>query len=308
MTLLFKCDMTAPEPWLEALANQIPGREIRVFPDIGSRDDIEYALVYEPPPGLMKSLPNLKVIFSLWVGIDHLTKDPELPPVPVVRMVERCLTASMTEYVVQQVLNFHKDCLDYRTLQAKRHWEQLELKAAWDRNVGILGLGTLGRDAAEKLAALGFNVAGWSRMQKEMPDIDCYHGSEGLSPFLARTHILVCLLPLTDATRGILNKQLFEQLPRGASVINCARGGHLVEPDLLQALDDGQLAGAALDVFEQEPLPDNHQFWDHPRIVVTPHIAAFSLPETAVESVVNNIDRIEAGQPPLNAVDFERGY
>lgn len=308
MTLLFKCDMTAPEPWLQALAKQMPDREIRVFPDIGSREDIEYALVYEPPPGLMKSLPNLKVIFSLWVGIDHLTQDPELPKVPVVRMVERCLTASMTEYVVQQVLNFHQDCLAYRALQAKRHWQQLELIAAWDRNVGVMGLGTLGRDAAEKLSALGFNVAGWSRTRKEIPGIDCYHGSEGFSPFLARTHILVCLLPLTDATRGILSKQLFEQLPRGASIINCARGGHLVEADLLQALDDGQLAGAALDVFEQEPLPDDHPFWDHPRIIVTPHIAAFSSPMTAVESVVDNIDRIEAGQAPLNAVDFERGY
>lgn len=308
MALLFKCDMTAPEPWLEALAKQMPNQEIRVFPDVGSREDIEYALVYEPPPGLMKSLPNLKVIFSLWVGIDHLTKDPELPPVPVVRMVERCLTASMTEYVVQQVLNFHKDWLDYRALQAKRHWQQLEFKAAWDRNVGVMGLGSLGRDAAEKLAALGFNVAGWSRTQKEILDIDCYHGSEGLSTFLARTHILVCLLPLTDATRGILNKQLFEQLPHGASIINCARGGHLIEADLLQALDDGPLAAAALDVFEQEPLPDDHAFWDHPRIVITPHIAAFSSPETAVEAVVENINRVEAGQPPLNAVDFERGY
>jgi glyoxylate/hydroxypyruvate reductase A len=300
--------MTAPEPWLEALAHQMRHREIRVFPDIEPREDIEYALVYEPPPGLMKRLPNLKVIFSLWVGIDHLTKDPELPKVPVVRMVERCLTASMTEYVVQQVLNLHKDCSDYRALQADRHWEQLQLRAAWERNVGVMGLGTLGRDAAEKLVALRFNVAGWSRTQKEISDIDCYHGSEGLSPFLARTHILVCLLPLTDATRGILNKQLFEQLPRGASIINCARGGHLIEADLLQALGDGQLAGAALDVFEQEPLPDDHPFWDHPRIVVTPHIAAFSSPVTAVESVVDNIDRIEAGQPPLNVVDFERGY
>ena len=308
MTLLFKCDMTAPEPWLEALVDQMPDREIRVFPDIKPREDIEYALVYEPPPGLMNSLPNLKVIFSLWVGIDHLMKDPELPKVPVVRMVERCMTVSMTEHVVQQVLNLHKDCVDYRAQQAKQHWEQLELKAAWDRNIGVMGLGILGRDAAEKLAALGFNVAGWSRTRKEIPDIDCYHGSEGLPPFLARTHILVCLLPLTDATRGIPNTQLFDQLPRGASLIHCARGGHLREADLLQAFDNGQLAGAALDVFNQEPLPAGHPFWDHPRIVVTPHIAAFSLPKTAVESVVDNINRIEAGQPPLNAVDFERGY
>ncbi len=308
MTLLFKCDMTASEPWLEALAKQMPDREIRVFPDIEPLEDVEYALVYEPPPGLLKSLPNLKVIFSLWVGVDHLTKDSELPAVPVVRMVERCLTASMSEHVVQQTLNFHKDCLDYRAQQGKRHWQQLELKAAWERNVGIMGLGTLGRDAAEKLAALGFNIAGWSRTPKKILNIDCYHGNQGLSPFLARTQILVCLLPLTDATRGILNKELFEQLPRGAAIINCARGGHLIEADLLQALDEGRLSGAALDVFEQEPLPPDHPFWRHPRIVVTPHIAAFSSADTAVEAVVENIARIESGQPLLNVVDFERGY
>ncbi|MFQ6021773.1 MAG: 2-hydroxyacid dehydrogenase [Acidiferrobacterales bacterium] len=308
MTLLFKCDWTAPQPWLDALASQMPGREIRVFPDIGPREDIEYALVYEPPPGLMKTLPNLKAIFSLWVGIDHLTKDPELPPVPVVRMVERSLTATMTEYVVHQVLTFHRRSLEYRALQTERRWEPLDFTAPWDRRVGFMGLGALGRDAAEKLATLRFDVAGWSRMPKEIPGIRCYHGSDGLSSFLARTHILVCLLPLTDATRGILNKQLFERLPRGAFVINCARGGHLVEADLLHALDDGQLAGAALDVFAEEPLPDDHPLWTHPRIVVTPHIAAFSVPETAVESVVANIRRVEAGEPLLNAVDFERGY
>ena len=171
-----------------------------------------------------------------------------------------------------------------------------------------MGLGTLGRDAAEKLVALRFDVAGWSRTSKEIQGIRCYHSGDGLSSFLGRTQILVCLLPLTVETQGILNKQLFEGLPRGASVINCARGGHLVEPDLLQALEDGQIAAAALDVFEEEPLPKDHPFWSHPRVVVTPHIAAFFSPETAVESVVDNIRRIEAGEPPINTVDFERGY
>ncbi len=308
MTLLFKCDMTDPKLWLDAFASQMPGREIQVFPDMGSPDGIEYALVYEPPAGLLKSLPDLKAIFSLWAGIEHLTKDPEMPPVPVIRMVERCITASMIEYVVHQVLTFHKHSLGYLALQAEKRWEKLELVPPWNRRVGIMGLGTLGRDAAEKLAALRFDVAGWSRTSKEIQGIRCYHGGDGLSSFLARTQILVCLLPLTAETQGILNKQLFEGLPRGASVINCARGGHLVEPDLLQALEDGQIAAAALDVFEEEPLRKDHPFWSHPRVVVTPHIAAFSSPETAVESVVDNIRRIEAGEPPINTVDIERGY
>ncbi len=308
MTLLFKRDFTDPEPWLAALAKQMPEWEIRVFPEVEPREDIKYALVYEPPSGLLASLPNLKAIFSLWAGIDHLAGDPELPPAPVIRMVERSMTATMTAHVVQQVLNVHTQARAYRTQQTERRWQQLDLTVPWDRRVGILGLGALGRDAAEKLIGLRFDVAGWSRTPKEIEGIHCYHGASGFAEFLARTDILVCLLPLTDATRGILNRELFMQLPRGASIINCARGGHLVEADLLRALDEGRLSGAALDVFGEEPLPEDHPFWTRPDIVVTPHIAAFSVPETAIESVVANIERIEAGKPPLYAVDFNRGY
>lgn len=308
MTLLFKRDMLDPEPLLAALAKKMPEREVRVFPDVEPRADIDYALVYEPPPGLLASLPNLKAIFSLWAGIDHMASDPELPPVPVIRMVERSMTATMTTHVVQQVLDLHTQAAVYRAQQAERHWEQSKLTAPWDRRVGVLGLGSLGRDAAEKLVELRFDVAGWSRSPKEIEGISCYHGKEGLAEFLARTDILVCLLPLTGATQGILNAEHFARLPRGACIVNCARGGHLVEADLLSVLDTGQLSGAALDVFNEEPLPKDHPFWGHPKIVVTPHIAAFSVPETAVESVVANIDRMEKGEPPLYAVDFDRGY
>ena len=308
MTLLFKCDHTEPGPWLAALAEQMPGREVRVFPEVGASEDIEYALVYEPPPGLLASLPNLKAIFSLWAGVDHLASDPELPPLPVIRMVERSMTATMTAHVTQQVLDLHTHALDYRAQQAARHWEQLELKAPWERRVGILGLGSLGRDAAEKLTALRFDVAGWSRSPKEIAGIACYHGEDGLTDFLARTDILVCLLPMTEATRGILSRSLFDRLPPGAALVNCARGAHLVDDDLLAALADGRISSAALDVFNEEPLPADHPYWGHPRVVVTPHVAAFSVPATAVESVAANIRRMEAGEAPLYVVDFARGY
>jgi len=308
MTLLFKCDHTDIEPLLAALGEHLPGREIRVFPEVGAREDIDYALVYAPPPGLLASLPNLKAIFSLWAGVDHLRSDPELPAAPVIRMVERSMTASMTAHVVQQVLDLHTQALDYRAQQAARVWRQRDLKAPWERRVGVLGLGALGGDAAEKLAALRFDVAGWSRSAKEISGIACYHGEDGLADFLARTDILVCLLPMTEATRGVLNRSLFARLPRGAALVNCARGGHLVEDDLLAALDEGQISSAALDVFGEEPLPADHPFWGHPRVVVTPHIAAFSLPDTAIESVAANIRRMEAGEEPLHVVDFERGY
>ncbi|MCP4330898.1 MAG: glyoxylate/hydroxypyruvate reductase A [Alphaproteobacteria bacterium] len=308
MTLLFKRDMTDPEPWLAALSRQIPECEIRVFPDLEPRGDIEYALVYDPPPGMLASLPNLKAIFSLWAGVDHLAGDSQLPPVPVIRMVELGMTASMTVHVVQQVLNLHTRAIDYRQYQAERRWKMLDPTAPWDRRVGFLGLGTLAQDAAEKLVGLRFDVAGWSRTPKQIEGIQCFHGEDGLAELLARTNILVCLLPLTDETGGILNKQLFAGLPRGATIVNCARGGHAVEADLLDALDSGQLSAAALDVFNEEPLPENHPFWVHPRIIVTPHIAAFSIPETAIESVAQNIARIENGESPLYVVDFDRGY
>ncbi len=308
MTLLFKCDTSDSEPWLAALTKQMPEREVRVFPDVEPSGAIEYALVYQPPPGLLASLPNLKAVFSLWAGIDHMASDPELPPVPVIRMVERGMTASMTVHVVQQVLDIHAKAAMYRAQQAERHWEQGVVTAPWDQRVGILGLGSLGRDAAEKLAELRFDVAGWSRSPKQIEGIACYHGDAGLAKFLARTDILVCLLPLTAATDGILKAKHFAGLPRGASIVNCARGGHLVDADLLAALDTGQLGGAALDVFNEEPLPQDHPFWSHPKIVVTPHIAAVTMPETAVESVAANIERIENGEPPHGIVDFDRGY
>ena len=308
MTLLFKCDHTEPGPWLAAMAEQMPGREVRVFPEVGASEDIEYALVYAPPPGLLASLPNLKAVFSLWAGVDHLASDPELPPLPVIRMVERSMTATMTAHVTQQVLDLHTHALDYRAQQAARHWEQLELKAPWERRVGILGLGSLGRDAAEKLTALRFDVAGWSRSPKEIAGIACYHGQDGLTDFLARTDILVCLLPMTEATRGILSRSLFDRLPPGAALVNCARGAHLVDDDLLAALADGRISSAALDVFNEEPLPADHPYWGHPRVVVTPHVAAFSVPATAIESVAANIRRMEAGEAPLYVVDFARGY
>jgi glyoxylate/hydroxypyruvate reductase A len=308
MALLFKCDNSDPAPWLAALATQAPELDLLVFPELGRREEIDYALVYAPPSGLLASLPRLKAIFSLWAGIDHFRSDPALPELPVVRMVERGMTAGMTEYVVAQVLTFHKRLPEYRAQQIERRWQPLAYKMPWQRRVGILGLGVLGCDAADKLAALRFDVAGWSRSPKRIPGLTCYHGEDGLAAFLARSEILVCLLPLTPATEGLLDYRLFAQLPRGAFLINCARGGHLVEPDLLAALDSGQIAAAALDVFAEEPLPPAHPFWDHPRITVTPHVAAFTVPETAVESVLANIRRIEAGEAPENVVDFDRGY
>ncbi|MFC4352101.1 2-hydroxyacid dehydrogenase [Fodinicurvata halophila] len=309
MALLFYSTADSAKVWIPELKRQLSHHDIRQWPDIGDASEIDYALMWKPEPGVMASLPNLKVIFSIGAGIDHLVKDPDMPRhLPLVRMVEEGLTAGMTEYVVMQTLYHHRRMLDYREQQAEQRWEPLPLTPCWDRKVGILGLGVLGRDAAEKLAMLGLDVAGWSRSEKRIDGVTCYHGDAGLDEILRRSEILVCLLPLTEQTRGILNADLFNRLPKGAMIINAARGEHLVDQDLLDALASGQIDSATLDVFHEEPLPGNHPFWSHPRIILTPHMASITVPRTAVASLVDNVQRFEAGQPMKNVVDLDRGY
>lgn len=309
MTLLFVSTHEDPAAWTAELRTQLTDVPLRVWPELPDPEAVEYALVWAPPPGLLATLPNLKAVFSVGAGVDALLADPDLPGVPLVRMVEPGLTEGMTDYVCQQVLHWHRRGPLFARQQREAVWRPvLHQKLARERKVGILGMGTLGSDAARTLAALRFDVAGWSRTPKSVPGVQSFHGSEGLAPFLARTEILVCLLPLTPETDGILDRRLFSALPRGAVVINAARGRHLVEQDLLAALDSGQLAGATLDVFREEPLPHTHPFWSHPKIVVTPHIAAITQPRTAVKQVVEGIRRHRAGQPLEHVVDRDRGY
>lgn len=307
-TLLFKSDIERGGLWLDAFAEQAPDLKVEVWPYEGDPAAIDYALVWSPPPGELKRYPNLKVIFSVGAGIDHLKNDPELPDLPVVRMVEPGLTAGMTEYVVWAVLHHHRFMLDYAEQQRERRWDELNQIAANRRRVGILGLGHLGQDAAEKLAVFGFQLSGWSRTPKQVPGVACHHGDDGLRAFLAETEILVALLPWTAETDGILNAETLGLLPKGAAVINVGRGGLQVEEDLLAALDSGQLSGATLDVFREEPLPADSPFYSHPRVVVTPHIASMTIPETAVAAVLKQIRRCEAGEALQHTVDFERGY
>lgn len=309
MGLLFLSDGERAAAWVPSLQAALPGRDIQVWPDAEDLGRVRYAVVCNPPAGVLKRCSNLEAIFSMWAGIDHLKSDPERPSdIAVVRMVERGLSTGMAEYVVMQVLFHHRRMLDYRDQQSRAEWKPLPLVPSWKRRVGIMGFGELGQRAAEKLVGLELDVAGWSRSPKSVPGIACYHGAEGLDEFLARSEILVCLLPLTEATRGVLNAELFAKLPRGASLINAARGDHVVEADLLAALEGGQLDSASLDVFSAEPLPSEHPFWSHPRIVVTPHVAASTVPETAAQSIAANIARHERGEAFDNVVDFARGY
>ncbi|MEA1677269.1 glyoxylate/hydroxypyruvate reductase A [Nitrospirillum sp. BR 11163] len=310
MALLFVSAHDHAADWVNELNAQLPELDVRVWPEgMGDPAEIDYALAWKPPAGLLASLPKLKVIFSLGAGVDALLADPTLPDLPLVRMVEPGLTEGMTEYVCLHVLRWHRDAPLFEARQRAGEWKQLTHQhLARERKVGILGLGALGSDAAQALKALRFDVAGWSRSPKHLDGVATYHGAEGLAPFLARTDILVCLLPLTPDTENILDSGLFAQLPRGAVVINAARGRHLVEEDLLTALDSGHLAGATLDVFRTEPLPAEHPFWTHPKVTITPHVAAITQARTAVEQVVGGLRRLAAGQPLINLVDRKRGY
>lgn len=310
MTVLFQSHGDDPELWRKALQQHLPDEEIRVYPDeLGDPAEIDYAVAWKPPRGMLKTLPNLKAIFSLGAGVDHLASDPDLPRgVPVARMVDEGLTIGMTEFVTLSVLRHHRRLREYQELQKQHRWEELPVPVAPKRRVGIMGLGQLGADAARALVGLRFDVAGWARSPKQVEGVEVYSGERGMGPFLVRTDILVCLLPLTEETRGILNRHTMGELPRGACVVNVARGGHLVEDDLLELLKTGQIAEATLDVTAREPLPEVHPFWDHPRIQITPHVAAITPPETAAEVIAQNIARMKRGEAPFPIVDFDKGY
>ncbi|MEO3435089.1 glyoxylate/hydroxypyruvate reductase A [Inquilinus sp. CAU 1745] len=308
-TILFASTSDDPRDWDTALKAALPDLDFRMPSGIGNPAEIDYALVWKPPPGLLAGLPHLKAIFSLGAGVDSLLADPTLPRgVPLVRMVNRGLTEGMTDWVCAQVLAWHRKTALYRAHQARGQWRKEEELLSRERRVGILGLGELGADAAKMLAALRFQVMGWSRSPKTIEGVECFHGAEGLDAMLSRSEALVCLLPLTPETTGILDSRLFARLPEGAFVINAARGGHLVEADLLAAFAAGRLSGAALDVFATEPLPGDHPFWSHPDIIVSPHVASITHARTAALGVAEGIKRREAGLPLENLVDHSRGY
>ena len=309
MALLFRSTVDSAARWRAQLTRLTSELEVRVWPELGDSAEIDYALVWRPEPGFLASLPNLKLILSLGAGVDHLLDDPQLPRhLPIVRLVDPHMTAAMSEYVVLQVLRLHRRDLDYRTQQDAGIWRELDQQNAVERRVGILGLGELGQDVAKKLTALGFDVAGWSRSEKTLAGIRSYAGPAGLQLLFGRSEILVCLLPLTAETEGILNASTLALLPKGAALVNAARGAHLVEDDLLAALASGQVSAAVLDVFREEPLPADHPFWHHPRVIVTPHVAAFTNPATAAPIILDNIRRFEEGRLLLNRVDPARGY
>jgi glyoxylate/hydroxypyruvate reductase A len=314
MTLLVALTQWDQEAWRARFQQALPDREIVLLGEAFDRRAVHYVASWKHPEGALAGLPNLSVIFSLGAGVDHLFNDPRLPEVPIARVVDPDLTSRMSEYVVLHCLMALRQQRRYDAQQRRGLWEDdRNQPAARSVRVGILGTGELGQDAARKLAAIGFDVAAWGRSPKQIAGLATYHGTEGLDAFLARTDILVCLLPLTPDTRGFLNIDLFRKLARNGRLpapvlINAARGGIQNEADILVALADGTLASATLDVFETEPLPADSPLWAHPQITVTPHNAAMSEPDAIVTLIAGQIARIEAGETLQNVVDPARGY
>lgn len=293
-----------------------PDLDVRVAPDIGEPEDIRHALAWWPQPGLLAKLPNLEFIVSVGAGVDHLFSDPRLPQVPIVRFVDPDLTGRMVSYIALNALYHHRRMSEVREHQERKVWKYVPEPAAHEVRVGVMGLGVLGAASAEALKALGYQVRGWSRSPKMLPGVTCFAGLEALDAFLADTDILAVLLPLTADTRGMIDRALIGKLSRrgregrlpGPVLINAGRGGLQVDADILTALEAGELYAASLDVFEAEPLPHSSPLWGHPRVLVTPHIAAESEPTAIVRYTLRQIAAHRAGRPLENVVDRRRGY
>ena len=295
--------------WVQGIKNAVPDESVFLYPDIGNPEEVQYAIVWKPARGVFKKFPNLKVIASMGAGVDHILDDPDLPgDVLVTRITDEYLTSDMGEYVLAMVMNHLRHFKDLQQAQNEGRWAHGLYRRLSDVTVGVLGIGELGIYTAELLRKMGCRVNGWARSKKDIEGISTFSGDEELTDFLSLSEIVVCLLPLTSKTTGILNRDLFSKMPQGGYIINVARGQHLVDNDLIDAIDSGQLSGAALDVFQQEPLPKEHPFWKHPKITITPHVASFTKPEAVIPKLVDNFRRMKNGEPLVNVVDLAKGY
>lgn len=296
--------------WRQWVQSELPEIDVRVYPDVGNENEIEYAVVWKHPHGILKRYPNLKAILSLGAGVDHILSDPDLPKdLPIVRLVDVKLTHEMCFHALHWVLHFHSDHYLYMKQQLDRKWHQQGSIQPEDRTVGIMGLGNIGRGIGESLIAQGFKVLGWGANQKSsLGDIKYFFGKEQLSDFLVKTNILINVLPFSKDTKNMLRKEQLQILPRGSFIINMGRGGIINEADLLSLLDENHITAAALDVFEQEPLPTQNPLWNHPSVYITPHIAGQSNPKSSAKTIAENIRRIDDGEMPFPIYNIAKGY
>ncbi|MGM0636065.1 MAG: 2-hydroxyacid dehydrogenase [Bacteroidota bacterium] len=308
MSIVLISEHSNIEEWIKELENQNPNTKIEHYPDVSNFEEVTYAISWQHPEGVFKKFPNLKVVASMGAGVRHILKDDELPEnIKVTRIVDSQLTKDMSVFVLTQALSYIRNLPIHFQNQQKKNWKIIPYKTPEETNVGIMGLGVLGKAVAQLLLNNNFKVYGWAKSKKEIEGVTTYD-KNGLDEFLAQAEILVCLLPITDSTKGILNKNLFSKLPKNAYLVNVARGEHLVEEDLIEAIAKNKLSGASLDVFQEEPLPENHSFWKHKRITITPHVASRTNPKSAAKQLIENYKRMKNGEELENQVDTEKGY
>ena len=307
--VLFKSQDDDPNLWKSELERYLPELDFRIWPNLGAAEDIEFLMIWEQLDDVLGALPNLKVILSMGAGVDHLGDLKKIPKnITVTRLIDKDLTQGMSEYILLNILRFHRFDTIYRDQQAEKIWRAHPPISASEICVGIMGLGILGVDAAKKLKSLDYEVLGWTRTPKSIEVCPVLHGKRNLKEFLGRTNILVCLLPLTAETEGILCKETFSRLPTNSYLVNAGRGRHLVDGDLIEALETGQLGGAAIDVFEKEPLPKTHPFWVNDKILITPHAASITNYKTAAKSIAANIQNWQTGGNVVGLIDPKQGY
>lgn len=306
--VLYRADPVRGAIWQQVFAAQAPDLAFHVWPDMPPADEVRYLVAWQAPRELLAALPNLELLFSTGAGVDQFDFDAIPPHVTVLRMVEPGITDSVVEYATFAVLAAHRDLIDYRNLQAAQRWQTIPLRPAAQRRVGVLGVGHLGQAVLARLAPFGFQLRAWSRSAQTRPGVEIFSGRAALPAFLAGCDVLLCLLPLTPETRGLLGEAQLAQLPRGACLINAARGAIVDQAALLTALDSGQLGSAILDVVEPEPLPPAHPLWQHPRVLLTPHIAGMTRPDTAAQVVIDAIRAQQRGERPAHIVERDRRY
>ncbi|SDM72452.1 glyoxylate/hydroxypyruvate reductase A [Oryzisolibacter propanilivorax] len=314
MKIAFCCSDTAPGPWLAGLTAALPQARIEVWPDDGTPpaghdgEPADYAVVWKPPQRFLNAQPRLKALFNAGAGVDALLPLTLPPGLPIIRLEDAGMAAQMSEYVLHTLLRHFREFDAFEASARAGVWADRVPRLHQDCPVGVMGLGVLGAHVAREVARFGFPVHGWSRSPRSIEGVRTYSGAQGLQEFLGATRVLVNLLPLTPETENLLNRGTLGRLQPGGYLINVARGGHVVDDDLLALLDSGHLAGATLDVFRTEPLPPEHPFWRHPRIHVTPHISALTLEDVSITQIADKLARFVRGEPVSGVVDPARGY
>jgi glyoxylate/hydroxypyruvate reductase A len=309
MRILIHTTGSSPDPWIAEILNEFPDAQVRAWHE-GDNDPADYAIVWKPPLAMLQQQSGLKAVFNIGAGVDAILQFGDALPknLTIVRLDDAGMGMQMAEYVTHAVLRYFRRLNEFETQARAGQWRFLKPHDKKNFSVGILGLGVLGTQMAQALAHFGFPINGWSRTRKEVPGVRCYSGPAGLDEFLRLSRVLVCVLPLTDETAGLLNETVLGKLPQGAYLINVARGAHLVEDDLLKLVQNGHIAAATLDVFRDEPLPPAHPFWQEPKITITPHIAALTLRGDSVRQIAGKIRALERGEPIAGVVDRTRGY